>query len=231
MTFSAINMHISDESADDVNSPTAYLMMRPCTELLAHHGSRRKRDLQRSDEMIPGRPNIIEFPLHGLEITTVNQTTEDKYGMLYHLYNITKIDPLPIQLSFYPLMDGMVMYASLGNAPTPDDFIWESKGNETLFIPSGNLTNNDGMFWVGVGFEGNCYESNCLVKEIYGLYLDIMTCRAARDCSPIDMDNQTLAYQIQKLDVGCRFWNVSTEAWSLGDCEVCIYLMYLSGSL
>jgi hypothetical protein len=155
MIFSLVNMYIWDETADDVNSPITYLRLRPCTHVPPHHESRRKkRSLERADNIVAEEDFIIEFPLEGLEKLTVNETTDDRCGMLYHQFNLSEIDPAPILLTFEPEMPGLVMYANLKEAPTYQNHKWSSYGNETLYLVSEELEDNGGLLWIAVGHAG-----------------------------------------------------------------------------
>lgn len=149
--FSDINLYLWDESADGINSPITDMTMHECPE----SANRQKRSVSVIENIIPEEDIDIQFPLTGMEIIEVNSTTDDRYTMLYHQFNISETDPLPVQLTFEPLLNDMVLFANLGSRPTPMNYQWSFHGNDTqtLYIPSANLTGNNGSIWIGVGLE------------------------------------------------------------------------------
>ena len=171
MMFSDLNMYMWDSTADNVNSPTADLNMQHCKEQDDETARRRKR---RATEEEPSAVTLedeltIELPLKDLEVIQVNTTTSDRYGMLYHRFNISEDEDelRPVSVSVYPLdNDTLILYARLGGPPSPTDHQWNmivsrniSQTEEnimppTLYIPTSNLTNNNGSIWVGVGLKG-----------------------------------------------------------------------------
>jgi hypothetical protein len=156
MMFSDFNMHLLDESADNINSATADLLMRVCTIKDESKSSRRKRSIPQEAAVAPQKDIEIELPLKNLEKITVNATTDDKYGMLYHKFNISVIDPLPVLISFHPSVEGMILYAALDRLPVLGNYQWSTDGNTTLFLSSEELSGNLGTLNIGVGFQGMC---------------------------------------------------------------------------
>jgi hypothetical protein len=129
-------------------------MMRPCS-VIGQSNRRRKRSIQRESVIQPQKDIEVDVPLSNMEtLVVVNTTTNDKYGMLYHTFNISTTDPLPVYIAFSPSVDGMMMYAQTGSLPTATSYQWTSDGNVSLFLTSEDVKNENGTLCIGVGFQG-----------------------------------------------------------------------------
>ena len=109
MMFSNINPYMWDNSSDEVTSPVAEVKLGECKS--AKRRVKRSIDIN-NDLGLRSHKTEIELKLDKRQPSYVNASRPDKYGMVYHLLNVTG-PPAPILLSVYPLGNRWKLYPPL----------------------------------------------------------------------------------------------------------------------
>lgn len=231
IVMSDINLRMWDESADDVNSPTSDLLVQSCES--GQSARRKRRSVSaRASSILPTANITIDLPLSNLQSIMVNTTTDDRYGMLYHHFNISEFNPVPVQLSLKSMMPQQLsMYTRLSHSPSPGDHHWLIMSNahaenwSSLYIPASNLIGSNGSLWIGIGassrnwyFWGNVPIFKTCIYSHFSK--GVVKCLGSQTCDNITSVNETLTYELLKSDVRCQYWDEELQIWTTRNCEV-----------